>query len=82
VLGVAQFGFSAFSAPLVGTVPPAFGVPPMATVIVVCLALAFSVQLVARIRLPRRQVAESPSVVVPVRSADDTGCEPACRAVG
>lgn len=82
VLGVAQFGFSAFTAPLVGTVPPVFGVPPMATVIVVCLAIAFSVQLVSRIRLPRRRPAESPSVTVPARSVDDSGCERACRAAG
>lgn len=82
VLGVAQFAFSAFSAPLVGIVPAVFGVPPMATVIVVCLAAAFAVQLVARVRLPRRRPAESLSVTTPVRSADDSGREHVCRAAG
>ena len=48
ILGATQFGISAVSAPLVGTLPVLAGVPPMATVIVVCLAGAAVVQLVAR----------------------------------
>jgi MFS transporter, DHA1 family, multidrug resistance protein len=53
LLGVAQFGFAAFSAPLVGTVPVLAGTPPMATVIVVCLAGAVLVQVGARLTLRR-----------------------------
>jgi DHA1 family bicyclomycin/chloramphenicol resistance-like MFS transporter len=48
ILGATQFGISAVSAPLVGMLPVLAGVPPMATVIVVCLAGAAVVQLVAR----------------------------------
>jgi DHA1 family bicyclomycin/chloramphenicol resistance-like MFS transporter len=51
ILGVAQFGFAAFSAPLVGAIPVLAGTPPMATVIVVCLAGAVVVQVAARRRL-------------------------------
>jgi DHA1 family bicyclomycin/chloramphenicol resistance-like MFS transporter len=50
ILGVAQFGFASFSAPLVGTVPTVAGVPPMGGVIVACLAGAVLVQLVGRSR--------------------------------
>ncbi|OLT21580.1 hypothetical protein BJF78_08175 [Pseudonocardia sp. CNS-139] len=53
ILGVSQFGFSVISAPAVGSVPVLLGVPPMASVIVVCLALAVLVQLAARFRLPQ-----------------------------
>ncbi|GAA3045907.1 multidrug effflux MFS transporter [Pseudonocardia yunnanensis] len=49
ILGVAQFGFAAFSAPLVGTIPVIAGTPPMATVIVVCMAGAVVAQIVARL---------------------------------
>jgi MFS transporter, DHA1 family, multidrug resistance protein len=75
ILGVAQFGFAAVSAPLVGTVPVVAGIPPMATVIVVCLTVAVLVQLVARVRPPR--VA---AVTTEATRADAT--EPACRAAG
>jgi DHA1 family bicyclomycin/chloramphenicol resistance-like MFS transporter len=52
ILGSTQFGLAAFSAPLVGTVPVLAGFPPMATVILVCLAGAVLVQFAARVRLP------------------------------
>jgi hypothetical protein len=60
ILGVAQFGFAAFSAPLVGTIPVLAGTPPMATVIVVCLAGAVVAQVVARL-VDRRAAAPAPA---------------------
>jgi DHA1 family bicyclomycin/chloramphenicol resistance-like MFS transporter len=75
ILGMSQFGFSAISAPLVGTVPPIAGVPPMAAVIVACLAGAVLVQLAGRLRLPR---------ATPARTAAAAPQEqkPACPAAG
>ena len=63
ILGVAQFSFPAISAPLVGTVPELAGVPPIATVIVACLAVAVLVQLAARLRPPRHTAAAEAGVV-------------------
>jgi DHA1 family bicyclomycin/chloramphenicol resistance-like MFS transporter len=60
ILGVAQFGFAAFSAPLVGTIPVLAGTPPMATVIVVCLGAAVVAQVVARL-VDRRAAAPAPT---------------------
>lgn len=71
ILGVAQYGFGVFSAPLVGTVPVIAGIPPMATVIVASLAGAVLAQLGARLgRKPssvRARTCEMP-VVDPPRS--------------
>jgi MFS transporter, DHA1 family, multidrug resistance protein len=64
ILGVAQFGFAAISAPLVGTVPPIAGVPPMGAVIVVCLAGAVLVQLVGRVRVPGPAPVDQPRCLV------------------
>ncbi|MCO1657331.1 Bcr/CflA family efflux MFS transporter [Pseudonocardia humida] len=50
ILGTAQFGFGAASAPLVGAVPVVAGVPPVAAVVVVCLAGALLAQLLGRVR--------------------------------
>jgi DHA1 family bicyclomycin/chloramphenicol resistance-like MFS transporter len=78
ILGVAQYGFAAFSAPLVGTVPVLAGIPPMATVIVVCLAAAVLVQIGARLSLPRAGAAPL------VAGTGPTGCapKPACPTAG
>jgi DHA1 family bicyclomycin/chloramphenicol resistance-like MFS transporter len=77
ILGVAQFGFAAFSAPLVGTVPAIAGIPPMATVIVVCLAVAVLVQLVARLGLPKpAEVSAAVSASVAANTATVTPAVP------
>lgn len=78
ILGVAQFGFSAFVAPVVGILPAVLGVPSMAVVMVICLTVAVTVQLVSRVRLPRRP-REVP--VVPQELAD-SAAQPTCRAAG
>lgn len=76
ILGVSQFGFAAFSAPLVGTVPAIAGVPAMGSVIVVCMAGAVLVQIVGRLRVPA-----APATVAPLVDAGARP-EPACRAAG
>lgn len=71
ILGVAQYGFGVFSAPLVGTVPVIAGIPPMGTVIVASLAGAVLAQLGGRLGPKagpvRERRCELP-VAVPVRA--------------
>jgi DHA1 family bicyclomycin/chloramphenicol resistance-like MFS transporter len=77
ILGVAQFGFAAFSAPLVGTIPVLAGTPPMGTVIVVCLAGAVMVQVGAR--FVGRRAAAAPADAAPTRNAAPTQVHTARR---
>ncbi|WP_214403221.1 Bcr/CflA family efflux MFS transporter [Pseudonocardia lacus] len=58
ILGTAQFGFGAVSAPLVGAVPVVAGVPSVAVVVLVCLLGALLAQLIGRLRVVEEVPAE------------------------
>jgi DHA1 family bicyclomycin/chloramphenicol resistance-like MFS transporter len=77
VLGVAQFGFAAFSAPLVGVLPVVAGIPPMGAVIVVCMAGAVLVHLVGRVRTP---APAEPRTADCQQLCEHSGSQPARRA--
>jgi DHA1 family bicyclomycin/chloramphenicol resistance-like MFS transporter len=77
ILGVAQFGFASFSAPLVGVLPVVAGIPPMGAVIVVCLAGAVLVHIVGRVRTP---APAEPRAADCQQLCEHSGSQPARRA--